>query len=448
MESQGRKNYAIVGTGSRSFMFGDAIMSSFSETARLAALCDTNPLRMAYAENWYRTNYGADPIPQYSAKEFGKMLDAERIDTVIVTSVDRTHHRYIVGALDAGREVISEKPMTVDCKKAEEIFRAADRSGGSVRVSFNYRYAPRNSLVKELIGRGVIGDVHSIHFEWLLDTRHGADYFRRWHRDKYNSGGLMVHKATHHFDLVNWWLSARPVQIYAQGGLTFYGKENAEKRGVSEFYPRGSLDSVNDPFALDLRAEERLKGLYYDAESHDGYLRDMSVFDQGISIEDDISVLVNYDSGAVMSYHLTAYSPWEGYRIGFNGSLGRLELDVTETAYLSGSDDDPNRFDVRSAEEFAFGDRQRLLVRPHWTAPYEVEIPDDKRGGHGGGDERLLKDIFLGAGPDPLKRAADHREGAYSILTGIAANESMNRNAPVRTRDLLADYPALGKVLL
>lgn len=438
-----KKNYAIIGTGSRSFMFGDAIASSFKDSSRLAALCDPNPLRMNYAEEWYRTSYDAGPIPRYAPEEFEKMLDAEKIDTVIVTSVDRTHHRYIVRALDAGRDVICEKPMTVDCRKAEEIFRAVDRSGRSVRVTFNYRYAPRNSLVKELLKKKIIGDVHSIHFEWLLDTRHGADYFRRWHRDKYNSGGLMVHKATHHFDLVNWWLSARPRRVYAQGGLTFYGKENAENRGVTSFYPRGSLDSVNDPFALDLRAEERLKGLYYDAESCDGYLRDRNVFDQGISIEDDMSVIVNYDSGAVMSYHLTAYSPWEGYRIGFNGSLGRLELDVTETAYLSGSDDDPNRYDVRSAEEFAFGDRQRLLVRPHWAAPYEVEIPDEKRGGHGGGDERLLEDIFLGAGPDPLQRAADHREGAYSILTGIAANESMRRNAPVKTRELLAEYPAL-----
>ena len=46
--------------------------------------------------------------------------------------------------------------------------------------------------------------------EWLLDTRHGADYFRRWHRNKNNSGGLMVHKATHHFDLVNWWMIPTP----------------------------------------------------------------------------------------------------------------------------------------------------------------------------------------------------------------------------------------------
>ena len=53
----------------------------------------------------------------------------------------------------------------------------------------------------------------------------GADYFRRWHRNKNNSGGLMVHKATHHFDLVNWWLASKPVTVMAMGDLDFYGIE-------------------------------------------------------------------------------------------------------------------------------------------------------------------------------------------------------------------------------
>ena len=62
-----------------------------------------------------------------------------------------------------------------------------------------------------------------MHFEWLLDTAHGADYFRRWHRLKDVSGGLLVHKSTHHFDLVNWWLADVPTRVYASGGLKFYG---------------------------------------------------------------------------------------------------------------------------------------------------------------------------------------------------------------------------------
>ena len=67
-----------------------------------------------------------------------------------------------------------------------------------------------------------------------------ADYFRRWHRDKRNSGGLLVHKATHHFDLINFWLGSAPELVMALGGLRFYGHENAQERGVTDFYTRAT----------------------------------------------------------------------------------------------------------------------------------------------------------------------------------------------------------------
>ena len=54
------------------------------------------------------------------------------------------------------------------------------------------RYAPRASKVKELIMAGTIGEIKSVHFEWLLDTIHGADYFRRWHRNKNNASTQAV----------------------------------------------------------------------------------------------------------------------------------------------------------------------------------------------------------------------------------------------------------------
>src|SRR5687767_15253676 len=76
--------------------------------------------------------------------------------------------------------------------------------------------------------------------EYLLNTSHGADYFRRWHAQKENSGGLLVHKATHHFDLINWWLDAVPETVFAQGALAYYGRENAMRRGDAQWtgYPR------------------------------------------------------------------------------------------------------------------------------------------------------------------------------------------------------------------
>ncbi len=434
-----KKRYAQVGLGSRSAMFSHALMGDFSQYGSLVALCDINPARLAYANETFADKFGAAPLPVYGPTDFLKMIQENKVDVVIVTTMDRTHHRYIVQAMEAGCDVITEKPMTIDADKCNEIRDAIARTGRKLRVTFNYRYAPRNSRVKELLMSGVIGDVKSVHFEWLLDTKHGADYFRRWHRDKKNSGGLFVHKATHHFDLVNWWLDTEPVQVYAQGGLFFYGRENAEKRGVTEFYDRGTGNPVaaKDPFSLDLSKDDKLRKMYLEAEKHDGYRRDQSVFGDCISIEDDMSAIVNYKSGAVMSYHLTAYSPWEGYRIAFNGTKGRLEVEVVEKSYVSGSAKDQNLPELRDGKAVELDEKARILVRPHWGKPSEIIIDGGKDAGHGGGDIRLLRDVLIGTDADPLGRAADHEAGTRSIMVGIAANRSLATGLPVRIADLL-----------
>ena len=430
------KRYAIVGLGGRSSMFWRAIATDFKQTAEIAAFCDTNRTRMEFAVESLRAECGyAGEIPCYSPGAFDTMVRETRPDAVIVTSIDRTHHKYIIRAMELGCDAITEKPMTVDAAKCQAILDAVEKTGRSLRVTFNYRYAPGRSKVKELIRSGVIGEVKQVHFEWLLDTKHGADYFRRWHRDKRNSGGLMVHKATHHFDLVNWWLDTTPELVFALGSLAFYGRENAETRGEDRPYFRttGVEAARNDPFALDLAANKNLKGLYLDAEHEDGYLRDRNVFDDGISIEDTMNVLVRYANGAQMSYSLYAYAPWEGYRVMFNGTKGRIELQDVEESYVS---------DASAQMGQSLGKGNRILVCPHFAEPYEVKPPAPV-GGHGGGDMPLLESVFTSsAGDDPLGHAAGHIDGAWSILTGISANQSFATGMPVRPAGLIR-FPSM-----
>ncbi|HZK26387.1 MAG TPA: Gfo/Idh/MocA family oxidoreductase, partial [Thermoclostridium sp.] len=278
-----RKKYAQIGLGGRARFFYEAIASDYKDTSELVAFCDINQTRMDYANKVLKEEYNIAPVPTYSVDLFDEMIKKEKPDYVLVTSIDRTHHKYIVRAMELGCDVISEKPMTTDAEKAQYILDAIKRTGRNLRVTFNYRYAPHNTKIRELIMNGAIGDVFSVHFEWLLNTKHGADYFRRWHRDKRNSGGLLVHKSTHHFDLVNFWLGTQPKTVFSMGDLRFYGRENAENRGVTKFYNRahGSKIAKNDPFALDLEENEKLKAMYLDAEKEDGYFRDQSVFGDG-----------------------------------------------------------------------------------------------------------------------------------------------------------------------
>jgi len=433
-----RRRYALVGTGARAEMFLRALAVDHAETAELVGLADVNPSRMA-AHNRWLTGLGVPPVPTYPAAEFTTMLAAERVDEVLVTSVDRTHADYVVAALEAGCDVITEKPMTVDAQGCRRILDAVERTGKRVQVAFNYRFNPLHEAVREVLAGGEIGEIGSVHFEWLLDVRHGADYFRRWHRDKVNSGGLLVHKSGHHFDLVNWWLGAEPAQVYASGRLFFYG-ENGRRHGYARDYPRahGEPAADGDPFALRLRDNPRLRELYLDAEADDGYQRDQNVFAPGVTIEDDMAVLVRYDTGATMTYHLTAYAPWEGYRLMVNGSRGRLELEVVESDHVSpagaGEVKGAAIHGVTEAEEQG---RSTLTVRPFWAPPRAVPLPAAySRSGHGGADTRMT-DVLFGAAKDPLERSATARDGALALLTGLAANRSIETGAPVRVADLL-----------
>ncbi|QYR23929.1 Gfo/Idh/MocA family oxidoreductase [Paenibacillus sp. sptzw28] len=424
-----RKKYVLVGTGGRAEFFYGALAKHFRETSKLTAFCDINETRMVYANKLLMEKYDHPAVNIYRSEDFDRMIEQERPDTVIVTTVDRTHHTYIIRAMELGCDVVTEKPMTVDENKCQEILDAVKRTGRKVRVTFNYRYAPHHTKARELIMDGAIGKVNSIHFEWLLNTQHGADYFRRWHRDKRNSGGLLVHKSTHHFDLVNFWIGSEPESVFAYGDLMFYGRENAESRGTTRFYERatGSELAKEDPFALHLDAKPHLKAMYLDAEHEDGYRRDQSVFGDGISIEDTMGVLVKYRSGAILTYSLNAYLPWEGYRIAFNGSKGRLEMNIVEQSYVNSGGD-------KALEGALIG--KSIRVFPMFDAPYEVNV-EEAEGGHGGGDPVLLRDVFGEPEPDKFNRAADHLDGAKSILTGIAANRSIRSGLPVRIEDLV-----------
>ncbi|GAA4938912.1 Gfo/Idh/MocA family oxidoreductase [Streptomonospora halophila] len=442
------RRYAVVGTGARARFFIAALAGTYAGSAETAAWCEPNPARMDAADALLAEHRPDAPAPaRYAPAELERMVADRRIDTVVVTSPDSTHAENAARAMRAGADVVLEKPLTTSVAGCRAIAEAAAETGRSLVLTFNYRYSPRNAALKEVLSSGRIGEVTSVHFEWALDTMHGADYFRRWHREKARSAGLSVHKAAHHFDLVNWWLADAPEWVFAGGGLRFYGDANARARGLGERPERGTTDPPStDPFALDLRADPVLRSLYWEAEAHDGYLRDRDVFSPGITIEDNVSVLAGYRGGALLTYSLNAHSPWEGYRVCVNGTAGRAELDVVErSAVLPGAD---GRYvlDASSVADTADGEARRrgawLTVQRHWEKAQPVPIADDGDGGHGGGDALLLEDVFGVAAPDPLGRRAGLGDGLSSVAVGLAANASMESGLPVRIAELGLPEPA------
>ena len=409
------KKYVLVGTGWRGlFSYVEPLVKEYADCAELAAVCDINAKRAKFVSEYLQKD-----IPAYT--DFDRMLADHRPDVVIVTTKDCAHEQYIVKALEFGCDVITEKPMTTDDAMCARILEAERRTGHKVTVTFNMRFMPFYVRIKELMAEGLVGDVLSVHFEWLLDTSHGADYFRRWHSIRSNSGSLLIHKSTHHFDLANWLLDDEPVKVNAFGTRRFYGHSREERGERCSTCPY----KKSCEFYIDIDKDEggMLKRLYKDCESEDGYIRDRCLFSDVIDIEDSLSVSVRYAKGAVMSYSLTAHSPYECMKIVINGVKGRLEAD-------NAFGKETLKFYNRDGECVSI-DRKHVKVRA---------------GGHGGSDPALRDNLFRGYTSDPLHQMADTRAGAMSIGIGIAANKSMAEDRAVYLSEFLGDfYPGMEK---
>jgi predicted dehydrogenase len=405
-----KQRLAIVGTGHRGAgTWGREVPETCGDDVAIVGLSDANPERLRVVAS----ALGAERA--VVTPDLDAMLERARPQTLVVCTRDDTHADIIVKALEAGIDVVTEKPMVTTAEDCRRVLDAEARTGRKVGVAFNYRFAPTSRKIREILASGRIGEVSSVDFHWYLDTVHGADYFRRWHAYKRYSGTLFVHKATHHFDLLNWWIDADPVRVFAQGALRRYGAANPF-RGVR---CKGCEHASYCEFFLDISKSPWLEALYEEPSAADGYVRDACVFREDIDIYDTMSAAILYANGVQVSYSLNCFMPIEGYHLAFNGTKGRLE--------------------VRMYEKQAFeapADRDEILVLGTDRSVERIWV-EHGPGGHFGGDPLLHKSLFVPETDDPLNQRAGARAGAMSVLTGVAATRSAETGQPVEILPLL-----------
>lgn len=417
--------YAVVGTGGRclgSYLI--PLTTDYADAVEFVGLCDLNTVRLKYCLSEMKKHNKQLDIPLYT--DYAKMLKETKPDRVIVTTRDSLHAPLAVQAMRAGADVITEKPMTTDETMCREILETEKKTGRKVTVTFNMRYGMAVSKCKELIRENHVGKLVSVDLNYYLDTIHGADYFRRWHRKQANSGSLLIHKSTHHFDTVNWLIEQDPVQVFAYGATNRYGPKHAIPGHGKNCRECKVIDQC--PFAPNWKRIDdtsTLANLYFKAEAEDGYLRDSCVFDKEVDIPDTMILAVKYTGGVHMAYSLNAFLPYEGFRLSINGTEGKIDLEAISRAPW------PQGEPTIRVSKTGYEESRVLSI-----APYNVN--SKLHGGHGGADDVLLRDIFSHNPPkDPLKRAAGSRAGAMSMLIGAAANNSIRTNKPVNIADLV-----------
>ncbi len=392
-----RIRFGIVGTGSRGLRaFGENLRERFGERADIVALSDADPTRLAYASKTLGVETAYSTTPE--------LIEDRNVDVIVITTPDYTHAEIALQAISAGKHVICEKPLATTIEDCNRVLAAARKSDRLFMLGFVLRYTPFLVRLRGAVAEGTVG---APRFITAVDNRVGGSYFRRWHRLRRNSGGMLVHKSCHMFDAINWVLDRRPTAVAATGGLAVYTpKDWAGERCLT--------CDVKDtcPEYTDITAGT-LGELYYRAEETSGYIADTCVFNSEKDTVDHAAAFIDYGGVARASYSLCLFASYTDRAYGVWGSDGKLEgMESSEgirlTRAVDGSDD---------------------------------VLPVERRdGGHHGGDVGLLEDCFaaLESGREP---SAGLEAGYWAAVLGIAAEESVARGGE---RLELAELGALG----
>ena len=404
------KRWALAGTGHRGLdMFARPLAThpELQKGSELVGLFDPSRVHLEYC----RKAINKPELPIFT--DFDAMLDAVKPDGVIVCTVDTTHAEYIRRAAARGCMVASEKPVCVTEQQCADLLRCEKETGSRIIVTHNVRFMPLAVKIKELIDSGAIGEIKTMHYREMLDRDHGAAYFRRWHARRKNSGGLMTHKSSHHFDILNFFNGGVLADtVSALGDLSVYGKNGPYRSDRC----RGCPHATKCEFYTDITPFEKFQEMYIKAEDETGYVRDNCVFAEDIDIEDRISVSYRYKNGVIGSYTLCAYAMWEGAEIHIQGTDGLIEA---VDRRIRGEGIVPDFGIDKSTEKLT------LYTR---NAVKSIEIPQVE-GGHGGADAGLHRAFFGDpSGPAKTAQTATLFEALQAVLIGLAANRSIQKN--------------------
>ena len=378
----------IVGAGQRGMRFFASSLRADPNRARLVAVADQDEERLQTAVD----DLGGG-VQAYGSLD--AMLDDPEVEAVVITTPDFTHRSVLEATLEAGRHALCEKPMATTIDDAVEMTTMAMASEKVVQLGFMLRYAPFFVQLKELVDSGVIGRLTQINASEVVEYYHGASYFRRWHRFRKNSGGLLVHKAGHTLDAINWIVDSPPSWVSAIGGTdTFVPLEGAADRCRECALTSSCLAAhlpghKNYTYPTLRQRQDQVK-----------HAPDLCVYNSDKDSVDNALVTAEYDNGVRLSFSFATTGSRHERSLMLVGERGHIEASQAEGA---------------------------IAVRPVGAEPEIIVQPDELRTEHGGGDEVLLDGFFqcIDSGRRPV---ADVLSGLYSVAVGAGATDSIEQD--------------------
>ncbi len=307
-------------------------------------------------------------------KDYQSLVKSPDIDWVLIASWNCNHREQVVAAFNAGKDVFCQKPIATNMNDSLAVIRAWKKSGKMFSIGFTLRYSPHYRKIKELVDKGIVGDIISMEFNETLDFNHGGYIMGDWRRLTENAGTHLLEKCCHDIDLANWIIGSDASRVASFGGLDFFVPKN----------------------------KKHIKRLGKDKDGKDAYrvwpgLIDLNPFTSDKDIIDNQIALIEYANGVRATFHTNCNAAIPERRMYILGTEGAIRADV-----LQGT-----------IETKRIG--------------FDTKIENVKvgaSGGHGGGDEVLGKELaasmLKGAKP-----ATGLMDGIKSGITCFAIDKAM-----------------------
>ncbi len=217
--------------------------------------------------------------------DYRELLDIPELDAVVISTPNYLHAPITIDAMKAEKHVFLEKPVAINVKQMDEIIKTMSEMKKIVQIGLVYRYSNLYRTMAHLVEKGTFGRVMMAYCKEYRDN-----FATPWFFDEKKSGGAILEKNCHHFDLFNWFIRSPPKKVFSMGGQHVYK-------------PGHVIQCAFSPF----------KG---------------QKLEQPPTIVDHANVVIEYENGAKGNLGLCMYeiSPIEGLEIGIIGDNGAWGL--------------------------------------------------------------------------------------------------------------------------
>lgn len=253
-----------------------------------------------------------DRWPEFKGKVYTEgieMIKNEKLDILSVAVPNDQHNPLTIAGLEAGANVLCEKPMAMNAQEAQQMLDTAERCGKKLGIDFSYRFNPQSRAMKAMIEEGALGNIYYARSVWFrragipglaaanFNTGAGSPMGSWFFDKKQSGGGPLIDLGVHRLDLALW-LMGYPTPVWVMASTySKFGPKWAKAQGLDYSvedlacamikFDNGTTLELDASWACNIKEKElqtiRLlgdKGGMYQFNLEEGYTYDVEYYSQ------------------------------------------------------------------------------------------------------------------------------------------------------------------------